>query len=240
MLEAAERRGMSLQRTPGGPFQFPPALYPKVVGSMPTPGSAGSVPENLNLFPEPGSKSEETSKKQLSKDSILSLYGSQTPQMPTQGRVHRGPGSMPGRNGRPSMQELFVVPGLWHHTPNKPEHDFSCEATEYQEMDINVTQSHASVGSGLCEAWLGVWIWTLKGKCLGLRPTGSQSKSCRESVWGILPGRSSQWVFGLTSCAFLFHKSVCLFSWQQCSWLLLRWRIPLPTPASLGLHLLAA
>ena len=55
---------------------------------MPTPGSAGSVPENLNLFPEPGSKSEETSKKQLSKDSILSLYGSQTPQMATQGRVH--------------------------------------------------------------------------------------------------------------------------------------------------------
>ncbi|XP_036300039.1 stromal membrane-associated protein 2 isoform X2 [Pipistrellus kuhlii] len=54
----------------------------KVVGSMPTAGSAGSVPENLNLFPEPGSKSEETGKKQLSKDSILSLYGSQTPQMP--------------------------------------------------------------------------------------------------------------------------------------------------------------
>lgn len=83
----------------------------KIVGSMPTPGSAGSVPENLNLFPEPGSKSEETSKKQLSKDSILSLYGSQTPQMPTQGRVHRGHSSVPGRNGRPSMQELFVVPG---------------------------------------------------------------------------------------------------------------------------------
>ncbi|XP_013363263.1 PREDICTED: stromal membrane-associated protein 2 isoform X2 [Chinchilla lanigera] len=56
----------------------------KVVGSMPTAGSASSVPENLNLFPEPGSKSEEVGKKQLSKDSILSLYGSQTPQMPTQ------------------------------------------------------------------------------------------------------------------------------------------------------------
>ncbi|XP_006165002.1 stromal membrane-associated protein 2 isoform X2 [Tupaia chinensis] len=56
----------------------------KVVGSMPTAGSAGSVPENLNLFPEPGSKSEEIGKKQLSKDSILSLYGSQTPQMPAQ------------------------------------------------------------------------------------------------------------------------------------------------------------
>lgn len=59
---------------------------------MPTAGSAGSVPENLNLFPEPGSKVEEVGKKQLSKDSILSLYGSQTPQMPAQGTVHHGGG----------------------------------------------------------------------------------------------------------------------------------------------------
>ncbi|XP_037058804.1 stromal membrane-associated protein 2 isoform X4 [Peromyscus leucopus] len=62
----------------------PSSVSRKAGGSMPTPGSAGSVPENLNLFPEPGSKSEETGKKQLSKDSILSLYGSQTPQMPAQ------------------------------------------------------------------------------------------------------------------------------------------------------------
>ncbi|KYO48027.1 stromal membrane-associated protein 2 [Alligator mississippiensis] len=63
----------------------------KVVGSMPSAGSAGSVPENLNLFPEPGSKAEETGKKQLSKDSILSLYGSQTPQMPAQGAMFMAP-----------------------------------------------------------------------------------------------------------------------------------------------------
>ena len=30
--------------------------------------------------------------------------------------------------------------------------DISCETTEYQEIDINVTQSHASVESGPCEA----------------------------------------------------------------------------------------
>ncbi|XP_036877164.2 stromal membrane-associated protein 2 isoform X2 [Manis javanica] len=62
----------------------PSSVSRKIVGSMPTAGSAGSVPENLNLFPEPGSKSEETGKKQLSKDSILSLYGSQMPQLPAQ------------------------------------------------------------------------------------------------------------------------------------------------------------
>ncbi|NWQ60759.1 SMAP2 protein, partial [Neopipo cinnamomea] len=66
----------------------------RVVGSMPTSGSAGSVPENLNLFPEPGGKGEEVGKKQLSKDSILSLYGSQTPQLPAQGAMFVAPAPM--------------------------------------------------------------------------------------------------------------------------------------------------
>ncbi|NWI14186.1 SMAP2 protein, partial [Crypturellus soui] len=66
----------------------------KVTGSMPTAGSAGSVPENLNLFPEPGGKGEEGGKKQLSKDSILSLYGSQTPQLPAQGAMFMAPAQM--------------------------------------------------------------------------------------------------------------------------------------------------
>ncbi|NWU82092.1 SMAP2 protein, partial [Onychorhynchus coronatus] len=66
----------------------------RVIGSMPTSGSAGSVPENLNLFPEPGGKGEEVGKKQLSKDSILSLYGSQTPQLPAQGAMFMAPAQM--------------------------------------------------------------------------------------------------------------------------------------------------
>ncbi|NXH12475.1 SMAP2 protein, partial [Bucco capensis] len=66
----------------------------KVTGSMPTAGSAGSVPENLNLFPEPGGKGEEVGKKQLSKDSILSLYGSQTPQLPAQGAMFMAPAQL--------------------------------------------------------------------------------------------------------------------------------------------------
>ncbi|XP_042295681.1 stromal membrane-associated protein 2 [Sceloporus undulatus] len=78
----------------------------KVVGSMPTAGSAGSVPENLNLFPEPGNKAEEVGKKQLSKDSILSLYGSQTPQLPTQGAVFLAPAQM----GYPAAYPSF--PGM--------------------------------------------------------------------------------------------------------------------------------
>ncbi|OXB66375.1 hypothetical protein ASZ78_011909 [Callipepla squamata] len=62
--------------------------------SLPTSGSTGSVPENLNLFPELGGKGEEVGKKQLSKDSILSLYGSQTPQLPAQGAMFMAPAQM--------------------------------------------------------------------------------------------------------------------------------------------------
>ncbi|NWW27164.1 SMAP2 protein, partial [Falcunculus frontatus] len=94
----------------------------KVVGSMPTSGSAGSVPENLNLFPEPGGKGEEVGKKQLSKDSILSLYGSQTPQLPAQGAMFMAPAQMgyptapyPGFPGVPpssSMMGGMMAPSM--------------------------------------------------------------------------------------------------------------------------------
>ncbi|NXE43006.1 SMAP2 protein, partial [Ptilorrhoa leucosticta] len=94
----------------------------KVVGSMPTSGSAGSVPENLNLFPEPGGKGEEVGKKQLSKDSILSLYGSQAPQLPAQGAMFMAPAQLgypaapyPGFPGVPpsgSMMGGMMAPSV--------------------------------------------------------------------------------------------------------------------------------
>lgn len=50
-----------------------------ISGSMPAGRVAASVPENLSLFLDPPSKSEDSGKK-MSKDSILSLYSSATPQ----------------------------------------------------------------------------------------------------------------------------------------------------------------
>ncbi|XP_073471526.1 stromal membrane-associated protein 2 isoform X1 [Aquarana catesbeiana] len=68
--------------------------HSQAVGSMPLPGSSGSVPENLNLFPETSGKPAEGTKKQLSKDSILSLYGPQTSQIPAQGGLFMAPAQM--------------------------------------------------------------------------------------------------------------------------------------------------
>ncbi|XP_066530498.1 stromal membrane-associated protein 2 [Hoplias malabaricus] len=50
-----------------------------ITGSMPKGRVAASVPENLSLFLDPPTKNEESNKK-MSKDSILSLYSSVTPQ----------------------------------------------------------------------------------------------------------------------------------------------------------------
>ncbi|XP_028675758.1 stromal membrane-associated protein 2 [Erpetoichthys calabaricus] len=65
------------------------------IGStLPTSSTTSSIAENLNLFADPGIKSEDSSKKQLSKDSILSLYGSQAthiPAVPAQGSVYMAP-----------------------------------------------------------------------------------------------------------------------------------------------------
>ncbi|XP_053560788.1 stromal membrane-associated protein 2 [Bombina bombina] len=67
----------------------------QTISSTPvTAASSGSVPENLNLFPESGRKTEESGKKQLSKDSILSLYGSQAPSIPAQGALFMAPAQM--------------------------------------------------------------------------------------------------------------------------------------------------
>ncbi|KAM5182047.1 stromal membrane-associated protein 2 isoform 2-T2 [Mantella aurantiaca] len=66
----------------------------QAVGSMPLTGSSGSVPENLNLFPETSGKPAEGTKKQLSKDSILSLYGPQTSHIPPQGGLFMAPAQM--------------------------------------------------------------------------------------------------------------------------------------------------
>ncbi|KFO09009.1 Stromal membrane-associated protein 2, partial [Balearica regulorum gibbericeps] len=52
------------------------------------------VSRECQCLTQPGSKGEEVGKKQLSKDSILSLYGSQTPQLPAQGAMFMAPAQM--------------------------------------------------------------------------------------------------------------------------------------------------
>uniref|UniRef100_A0A8C5LVP4 Small ArfGAP2 n=1 Tax=Leptobrachium leishanense TaxID=445787 RepID=A0A8C5LVP4_9ANUR len=78
----------------------------QVIGSMPAPLSSGSVPENLNLFPESGGRVEDGGKKQLSKDSILSLYGSQPTQMPAQGALFMAPAQVAYQSAYPGFQTV--------------------------------------------------------------------------------------------------------------------------------------
>ncbi|XP_063810279.1 stromal membrane-associated protein 2 isoform X2 [Pseudophryne corroboree] len=83
----------------------------QTVSTMPVTGS-GSVPENLNLFPESGGKTEEGTKKQLSKDSILSLYGPQTPQIPAQGALFMAPAQMAYPNAYTGFPAAVPTPGM--------------------------------------------------------------------------------------------------------------------------------
>ncbi|XP_048413921.1 stromal membrane-associated protein 2-like isoform X2 [Stegostoma tigrinum] len=76
-----------------------------VLASTPQEGA-----ENLNLFAEPSLKPEDSGKKQLSKDSILSLYGSQT-QVPTQGTMFMPSGQVPYAPCLPSGYTNFPPMG---------------------------------------------------------------------------------------------------------------------------------
>ncbi|XP_007893160.1 stromal membrane-associated protein 2 isoform X1 [Callorhinchus milii] len=78
----------------------------QVAPSVPT-GDA----ESLNLFAEPTSKADESGKKQLSKDSILSLYGSQTHQVPAQGAMFMPSAQMPYAACPPSGYPNFPAMG---------------------------------------------------------------------------------------------------------------------------------
>ncbi|XP_078423023.1 stromal membrane-associated protein 2-like [Cetorhinus maximus] len=95
---------------------FGPMVSNSLPDSSPFPNTAlASTPqegaENLNLFAEPNLKLEDSGKKQLSKDSILSLYGSQTPQVPTQGTMFMASAQVPYAPCVPSGYANFPTMG---------------------------------------------------------------------------------------------------------------------------------
>ncbi|XP_078093834.1 stromal membrane-associated protein 2-like isoform X2 [Mustelus asterias] len=72
---------------------FGPMVSNPLPDSSPFPSTDGA--ENLNLFADPNLKMEDSGKKQLSKDSILSLYGSQSHQVPTQSTMFMASAQVP-------------------------------------------------------------------------------------------------------------------------------------------------
>ncbi|XP_075411032.1 stromal membrane-associated protein 1 isoform X3 [Tenrec ecaudatus] len=67
---------------------------------------------DLDLFTEQTTRSEESTKKQLSKDSILSLYGTGTIQQQTTPGVFMGPTNMPFTSQAPSAFQGFPAMGV--------------------------------------------------------------------------------------------------------------------------------
>ncbi|XP_045146080.1 stromal membrane-associated protein 1-like, partial [Echinops telfairi] len=67
---------------------------------------------DLDLFTEQTTKSEESTKKQLSKDSILSLYGTGTIQQQTTPGVFMGPTNIPFTSQAPTVFQGFPAMGV--------------------------------------------------------------------------------------------------------------------------------
>ncbi|XP_068926830.1 stromal membrane-associated protein 1 isoform X2 [Petaurus breviceps papuanus] len=88
---------------------IPPAQGPPTVPVAATL-TAGS--SDLDLFTEPTAKSEESAKKQLSKDSILSLYGTGTIQQPSAPGMFMGPSTMPFTSQAPTQFQGFPSMGV--------------------------------------------------------------------------------------------------------------------------------
>ncbi|XP_074093410.1 stromal membrane-associated protein 1 isoform X3 [Macrotis lagotis] len=88
---------------------IPPAQGPPTV---PVAASLAAGSADLDLFTEPTTKSEESAKKQLSKDSILSLYGTGTIQQPSASGMFMGPSTMPFTSQAPTQFQGFPSMGV--------------------------------------------------------------------------------------------------------------------------------
>ncbi|XP_072498681.1 stromal membrane-associated protein 1 isoform X6 [Notamacropus eugenii] len=93
---------------------LPATVMPPAQGASTVPVAttltAGSA--DLDLFTEPTTKSEESAKKQLSKDSILSLYGTGTIQQPSAPGMFMGPSTMPFTSQAPTQFQGFPSMGV--------------------------------------------------------------------------------------------------------------------------------
>ncbi|KAM9000892.1 stromal membrane-associated protein 1 isoform 2-T2 [Sarcophilus harrisii] len=93
---------------------LPATVIPPTQGppTVPVAATLTASSADLDLFTEPTTKSEESAKKQLSKDSILSLYGTGTIQQPSTPGMFMGPSTMPFTSQAPTQFQGFPSMGV--------------------------------------------------------------------------------------------------------------------------------
>ncbi|XP_023400221.2 stromal membrane-associated protein 1 isoform X2 [Loxodonta africana] len=93
---------------------LPTTVMPPAQGTLTVPAAAplSTAPGDLDLFTEQTTKAEESTKKQLSKDSILSLYGTGTIQQQNTPGMFMGPANIPFTSQAPPAFQGFPSMGV--------------------------------------------------------------------------------------------------------------------------------
>ncbi|XP_049509846.1 stromal membrane-associated protein 1 isoform X2 [Panthera uncia] len=102
---------------------LPATVIPAAQGTPSIPAAATLstvISGDLDLFTEQATKSEEVAKKQLSKDSILSLYGTGTIQQQSTPGVFMGPTNIPFTSQAPTAFQSFPPMGVPVPAPAAP------------------------------------------------------------------------------------------------------------------------
>ncbi|XP_026362890.1 stromal membrane-associated protein 1 isoform X2 [Ursus americanus] len=102
---------------------LPATVIPPAQGTPSMPAAATlstGISGDLDLFTEQATKSEEVAKKQLSKDSILSLYGTGTIQQQSTPGVFMGPTNIPFTSQAPTAFQGFPSMGVPVPAPAAP------------------------------------------------------------------------------------------------------------------------
>ncbi|XP_072358370.1 stromal membrane-associated protein 2-like isoform X1 [Scyliorhinus torazame] len=167
---------------------FGPMVSNPLPDSSPFPNTAlASTPqegaENLNLFADPNLRLEDSGKKQLSKDSILSLYGSQTHQVPNQGTMFMASAQVP--------YAPCMLTGYGNFPP------MSGAVTPTSSMMNNMSQSMGMMGP---VALPGGFVGGIQAGVMGM-PSGMMTQqgayvgglAMPQPVYGVQQAQQLQW-----------------------------------------------
>ncbi|KAG7463032.1 hypothetical protein MATL_G00191120 [Megalops atlanticus] len=167
---------------PSSNAQFSQASSSKAAGAPPAgagTGSAASAQGDLDLFTETGGKADDSAKKPLSKDSILSLYGtSSVPQQPAPAAMFMGPSQMQFPAQPPAGYQGF--PGMGAAVAPPTTVMGGAMMGQNAGMMVGMTMPNGFMGS----APAGV---------MGLAPGVPTAVVPPQGVYAVPPGQQAQW-----------------------------------------------
>uniref|UniRef100_A0A8C7EE75 Small ArfGAP 1 n=1 Tax=Nothoprocta perdicaria TaxID=30464 RepID=A0A8C7EE75_NOTPE len=170
---------------------LPAAAVPPAQSTSTKPAAAplSAAPGDLDLFTEQTAKSEESAKKQLSKDSILSLYGTGTMQQQSAPGLFMGSSSMPFPTQQSAPFQGFPAMGV-----PVPAAAGMMGNVLGQSVPVMGQSPAVMVGMGMPNGFSGAAPSAVMGLAQGVAaPQGAMAAPPPQQSFGVQQSQPAQW-----------------------------------------------